>query len=72
MPLPHKIALSIIVLLVGTLVAWSEFSGGETWLGWIVLVIMAIMIFGQWVFPEAAKKVDLKSSQPAARPSDGP
>lgn len=55
MPLPHKIALSIIVLIVGGMVAWSEFSNDQATLGWIVIVIMAIMIFGQWVFPEAGK-----------------
>lgn len=63
MPLPNKIALSIIVLLVGGLVAWSEFSGGQTYLGWIVIAIMAIMVFGQWVFPEAGKNVNLKASK---------
>jgi len=55
MPTQYKIALSVIVLLVGGFVAWSEFSNGQASLGWIVIVIMAIMVLGQWVFPEAGK-----------------
>lgn len=53
MPLPYKIVLTLIVLLVGGTVAWSEFSGQQDYLGWIVIATMAVMILGQWVFPEA-------------------
>lgn len=53
MPLTYKIILSAIVLLVGGAVAWSEFAAGQAYLGWVVIVIMAVMILGQWVFPEA-------------------
>lgn len=53
MPLPYKIILSMIVLIVGGLVAWSEFGGSRPFLGWVVIAIMAVMILGQWVFPEA-------------------
>ena len=53
MPLPYKIILSIIVLLVGGVVAYFEFSGGQAYLGWVVVAIMAVMVLGQWVFPEA-------------------
>lgn len=53
MPLTYKIILSVIVLLVGSAVAWSEFSSGQAYLGWVVITIMAVMILGQWVFPEA-------------------
>lgn len=53
MPLPYKIILSIIVLLIGSLVAWSEFSGSQPYLGWVVIAIMVVMVLGQWVFPEA-------------------
>lgn len=55
MPLPYKIALSVIVVLVAGLVAWSEFSGpaSSAYLGWIVIAIAGVMVFGLWVFPEA-------------------
>jgi hypothetical protein len=53
MPLPYKIILSLIVLIVGGAVAWSEFGGDQAYLGWIVIAIMSVMILGQWVFPEA-------------------
>lgn len=53
MPLPYKIILSIIVLLVGSAVAAWEFAGAQPGLGWIVVAIMAIMGLGLWVFPEA-------------------
>jgi len=72
MPLPHKIVLSIIVLLVGSIVAWSEFSRGQAYLGWVVVAIMAIMVFGQWVFPEAGKNINLKAARPDTRPEKQP
>jgi len=53
MPLPHKIVLTIVVLLIGGLVAASEFGGEQPYLGWVVIAIMAVMVLGQWVFPEA-------------------
>lgn len=53
MPMPYKIALSIIVLVLGSLVAGWEFAGEKAYLGWIVAVIMAVMLLGLWVFPEA-------------------
>ena len=53
MPLQYKIILSIIVLTIGSAVAWSEFTGGQDYLGWVVIAIMVIMVLGQWVFPEA-------------------
>lgn len=56
MPLQYKIILSLIVLVVGGAVAWSEFNGDQAYLGWIVLLIMAVMVLGQWVFPEAGAK----------------
>jgi uncharacterized membrane protein len=53
MPLPYKIILSIIVLLLGSIVAFAEFSGDQPYLGWVVVAITAVMVLGQWVFPEA-------------------
>ena len=53
MPLTYKIVLSIIVLLIGGAVASAEFTGNQPYLGWIVVAIMAVMVLGQWVFPEA-------------------
>lgn len=53
MPLTYRILLSLIVLLVATLVAWSEFSGASPMLGWVVVAIASVMLLGLWVFPEA-------------------
>ncbi|MGB7301810.1 MAG: hypothetical protein WBD34_21005 [Burkholderiaceae bacterium] len=53
MPLTYKIILTTIVLLVGGAVAWFEFTGGQAILGWVVIAMMAVMVLGQWVFPEA-------------------
>ena len=53
MPLPHKIVLTLVVLILGSLIAASEFSGDSPVLGWVVVATMAVMTFGLWVFPEA-------------------
>jgi len=53
MPMPYKIALSIIVIVLGGLVAAWEFAGDQAYLGWVVAAIMAVMLLGLWVFPEA-------------------
>ena len=53
MPLPNKIVLTLIVLLIGGLIAASEFSGHSSTLGWVVVANVAVMTFGLWVFPEA-------------------
>ena len=53
MPLPYKILLSIVVVLVAGVVAWAEFTGPAAHLGWVVVAIAAVMVFGLWVFPEA-------------------
>ena len=53
MPLPYKIALSLIVVLLAGLVGWLEFQGPQPQLATIVGAIAAVMLFGLWVFPEA-------------------
>lgn len=53
MPLPYKIVLSLIVLVLGGFVAAWEFGGSQPYLGWIVAAIIAVMLLGLWVFPEA-------------------
>ncbi len=53
MPKHLKIGLSLTVLILGGIIAAWEFSGTQSWLGWIITAIVAIMIFGLWVFPEA-------------------
>jgi len=53
MPLPYKILLSLIVVVVSGLIAWSEFGGAQPDLAWIVIGIAAVMLLGLWVFPEA-------------------
>lgn len=54
MPLPYKILLSIVVVLLAGLIAWLEAGGAQPELAWIVGGIAAVMLFGLWVFPEAA------------------
>ncbi|MFK7966013.1 MAG: hypothetical protein AB8C46_18790 [Burkholderiaceae bacterium] len=51
--MPYKIALSLIVLVLGGAVAAWEFFGSQAYLGWVVAAIMAVMLLGLWVFPEA-------------------
>lgn len=53
MPLPFKLLLSGIVVVVSALVSWLEVTGGQPLLASIVAAIGAIMIFGLWIFPEA-------------------
>jgi len=53
MPLPYKIALSLIVVLLAGLVGWLELGGTQPYLARIVGAIAAVMLFGLWVFPEA-------------------
>lgn len=64
MPMPYKIVLTLVVLLVGGLVAAAEFAGSRPSLGWVVVANMAVMVLGLWVFPEAGGG---KPGQPAAR-----
>jgi len=52
MPLPYKIALSLIVVLLAGLVGWLELQGTQPQLATIVGAIAAVMLFGLWVFPE--------------------
>lgn len=53
MPMPYKIGLSIIVLVLGWLIASWEFASDQPYLGWVVAAIAAVMLLGLWVFPEA-------------------
>lgn len=53
MPMPYKVLLSLIVLVISTLVARAEFAGASPTLGWVVVAIASGMLLGLWVFPEA-------------------
>lgn len=53
MPLPYKILLSLLVVVLAALIGWMEVQAGALHLAWIVVAIAAAMIFGLWVFPEA-------------------
>jgi len=53
MPLPYKIALSLIVAVLAGLLGWLEFHGPQPHLAAVVGAIAAVMLFGLWVFPEA-------------------
>lgn len=54
MPLPYKIALSLIVVVLAGLVGWLELQGTQPHLATIVGAIAAVMLFGLWIFPEAS------------------
>lgn len=53
MPLPYKIALSLIVVVLAGLIGWLELQGPQPGLATLVGAIAAIMLIGLWVFPEA-------------------
>jgi hypothetical protein len=53
MPLPYKIALSLIVAVLAGLIGWLEFHGPQPHLAMVIGAIAAVMLFGLWVFPEA-------------------
>ncbi len=53
MPTNIKIGLSLLVILIAGIIAWSEFVGPQSSLGYIIVAIAAIMLFGLWCFPEA-------------------
>lgn len=53
MPTNIKIGLSLVVILVAGIIAWGEFVGPQSGLGYIILAIGAIMLLGLWCFPEA-------------------
>ena len=61
MPLPYKLALSLIVIILAALVGWLELQGAQPHLAAVVAAIAAAMLFGLWVFPEAG------GGKPAAR-----
>ena len=41
------------MVLAAAAIAWTDFTGPRPDLGYIVVVIAAVMLFGLWVFPEA-------------------
>jgi hypothetical protein len=63
MPLPYKIALSVIVAVLAGLIAWLELHGPQPHLAKVVGGIAAIMLLGLWVFPEAGGGKPERSSK---------
>jgi len=53
MPLPYKILLSLVVIVLSGLIAWLEAGGPRPDLAWVVAAIAVVMLLGLWVFPEA-------------------
>ncbi|MEQ8652762.1 MAG: hypothetical protein RIC87_09895 [Kiloniellales bacterium] len=53
MPTNIKIGLSLVVVIVAGIIAWSDFAGPDGALGYIIVAIAAVMLLGLWVFPEA-------------------
>lgn len=53
MPLPFKLLLSGVVIVLAGLIAWLERGGEQPYLAWIVAAIGLVMVLGLWVFPEA-------------------
>ena len=54
MPMRIKVLLSIMVTVLSGLLAWYETLGPQPNRAWVVAAIAMIMVFGLWVFPEAA------------------
>lgn len=63
MPLPYKIALSLIVAVLAGLIGWLELQGPQPHLAKVVAGIAVIMLFGLWVFPEAGGGKPEKGAQ---------
>ena len=52
MPNYIKAALSIVVLIVGSVMHWYEKENGDVQLSWLVAGLAVFMVTAMWIFPE--------------------
>ena len=52
MPNHIKAALSIVVLIVGSVMHWYEKENGDLQLSWLVAGLAVFMVMAMWIFPE--------------------
>ena len=65
MPNNIKAALSIVVLIVGSVMHWYEKENGDAHLSWLVAGLAVFMVMAMWIFPEtngSKNKKDRKRS----------
>lgn len=54
MPVPYKILISVLALIVSAAVFWFDTRAGETGLvRWVALALGPLAVLGIWIFPEA-------------------
>ena len=54
MPNHIKAALSIVVLIVGSVMHWYEKENGDVQLSWLVAGLAVFMVLAMWIFPETS------------------
>lgn len=58
MPATIKLAISVLVALVGIGAYYVEAEIGHASAAWVALALAALMIVAMWIFPEAGTKQD--------------
>ena len=66
MPNHIKAALSIVVLIVGSVMHWYEKKNGDVQLSWLVVGLAVFMVMAMWIFPETSGS---KNKRDLNRPS---
>ena len=56
MPNYIKAALSVVVLIVGSVMHWYEKENGDAHLSWLVAGLAVFMVMAMWIFPETGSK----------------
>ena len=56
MPNHIKAALSIVVLIVGSVMHWYEKKNGGVQLSWLVTGLAVFMVMAMWIFPETGSR----------------
>ncbi len=52
MPNYIKAALSVVVLIVGSVMHWYEKENCDAHLSWLVAGLAVFMVMAMWIFPE--------------------
>ena len=54
MPVPYKILISVLALIVAAVMFYFDTRAGHTGLvRWVALVLGPLAVLGIWIFPEA-------------------